>query len=121
MNGTRDVQVLTGDVNVIRAEYVRDFNLLEQLAGGGAIQAGPLTIEPYLRHLRLNLEIRSDKGLLVYNEVAKLRGSLRLTLRGTPAYPSLTGRVEASEAPSLSAAAGSKFLMPPRILWTLTG
>jgi hypothetical protein len=97
LNGTHDVQVLTGEVDVIRAEYVRDFNLLEQLAGGGTTQAGPLTTEPNLRDLRLNVEIRSDKGLLVDNELAKLRGSLRLTLRGTPAYPSLTGRVEASE------------------------
>ena len=97
LNGTRDVQALTGEVDVIRAEYVRDFNLLAQLAGGGTTQAGPLTTEPYLRDLRLNVEIRSDKGLLVDNELAKLRGSLRLTLRGTPAYPSLTGRVEASE------------------------
>jgi translocation and assembly module TamB len=97
LSGTSDLQVLTGEVDVVRAEYVRDFNLLEQLAGGGAIQSGPLTSDPNLRDLRLNVEIRSDKGLLIDNELAKLRGSMRLTLRGTPAYPSLTGRVEASE------------------------
>lgn len=97
LNGTSDVRMLTGEVDVIRAEYTRDFNLLEQLAGGGATQSGPLTTDPYLRDLRLNVEIRSDKGLLLDNELANLRGSTRLMLRGTPAYPSLTGRVEASE------------------------
>jgi translocation and assembly module TamB len=97
LNGNGDVQILTGDVNILRAEYVRSFNLLEQLAGGGTIQSGPLTTEPYLLGLRLNVEIHSDEGLLVDNELTRLRGSLRLTLRGTPAYPSLTGRVEASE------------------------
>jgi hypothetical protein len=97
LNGNSDVQILTGDVNVVRAEYVRGFNLLEQLAGGSTIQSGPLTTEPYLMGLRLNVEIHSDNGLLIDNELARLRGSLRLTLRGTPAYPSLIGRVEASE------------------------
>jgi translocation and assembly module TamB len=43
------------------------------------------------------VEIHSDNGLIIDNELTRLRGSLRLTLRGTPAYPSLTGRVEAGE------------------------
>ncbi len=97
LNGTGDVQILSGDINVIRAEYVRSFNLLEQLAGGSTIQSGPLTTEPLLRGLRLNVEIHSENGLLIDNELTRLQGSLRLTLRGTPAYPSLTGRVEANE------------------------
>jgi translocation and assembly module TamB len=52
---------------------------------------------PYLQNLRLNVDIRSNNGLVINNELAQVRGSLRLTLRGTPAYPSLTGRVEANE------------------------
>ncbi len=97
LSGSGDVQILAGDVNVIRAEYVRSFNLLEQLAGGSTVQSGPLTTEPYLLGLRLNVEIHSDNGLLIDNELTRLRGSMRLTLRGTPAYPSLTGHVEANE------------------------
>ena len=97
LNGNGDVQILSGDVNVLRAEYVRSFNLLEQLAGGSTLQSGPLTTEPYLTGLRMNVEIHSDNGLLIDNELTRLRGSFRLTLRGTPAYPSLTGRVEAGE------------------------
>jgi translocation and assembly module TamB len=97
LSGSGDVRILSGDVNVIRAEYVRSFNLLEQLSGGNTIQAGPLTTNPSLMGLRLNVEIHSDNGLVVENELTRLRGNLRLNLRGTPAYPSLTGRVEATE------------------------
>jgi hypothetical protein len=97
LSGTRDAQILSGEVDVARMEYVRSFNLLEQLASRSATQPGPLTTAPYLLGLRLNVEIHSDNGLYIDNELARLRGSLRLTLRGTPAYPSLTGRVEASE------------------------
>ncbi len=97
LNGTGDVQILSGDIHVLRAEYVRSFNLLEQLAGGSPLQSGPLTTEPLLKGLRLNVEIHSENGLLIENELTRLRASLRLTLRGTPAYPSLTGRVEAVE------------------------
>jgi translocation and assembly module TamB len=97
LSGNNDFRVLSGEVVVARSEYVRSFNLLEQLASRSVTQSGPLTTEPYLMGLRLNVEIRSDNGLVIDNELTKLRGSLRLTLRGTPAYPSLTGRVEAGE------------------------
>jgi autotransporter translocation and assembly factor TamB len=97
LNGSSETQVLSGNVDVLRMEYVRSFNLLEQLASHGTIQSGPLTTDPFLMGLRLNVEIHSENGLSIDNELTRLRGSMRLTLRGTPAYPSLTGRVEASE------------------------
>jgi uncharacterized protein involved in outer membrane biogenesis len=97
LSGTPDAQILGGDVHVLRMEYMRSFNLLEQIAGRSSIQSGPLTTDPFLLGLRLNLEIHTDNGLYIDNELARLRGSYRLALRGTPAYPSLTGRVEATE------------------------
>jgi hypothetical protein len=97
LNGNDDVKILTGDINVVRSEYIRSFNLLEQLTSRSVTQSGALTTSPFLLGLRLNVDIHSDSGLLIDNELTRLRGSLRLTLRGTPAYPSLTGRVEASE------------------------
>lgn len=97
LNGSTDAQILSGEVDVVRMEYVRSFNLLEQLASHGSVQSGPLTTDPYLMGLRLNVEIRSDSGLSIDNELTRLRAGMRLTLRGTPAYPSLTGHVEASE------------------------
>jgi translocation and assembly module TamB len=97
LSGTGEAQILGGEVNVIRMEYIRSFNLLEQLASRSAVQSGPLTTESYLQGLRFNVEIHSDNGLYIDNELARLRGSMRLTLRGTPGYPSLTGRVESSD------------------------
>jgi hypothetical protein len=97
LNGSNEAQIVSGNVDVLRMEYLRSFNILEQLASHSAIQSGPLTTDPFLMGLRLNVEIHSDNGLSIDNELARLRGSMRLTLRGTPAYPSLTGRVEASE------------------------
>ena len=97
LSGSSDLQILSGDVNVTRMEYVRSFNLLGQLASRNVTASGPLTTEPVLLGLRLNIEIHSDNGLSIDNELTRLRGSMRLMLRGTPAYPSLTGRVEASE------------------------
>jgi hypothetical protein len=97
LSGTPNAQILAGDINVLRMEYVRSFNLLEQLASHSSSQSGPLTTEPFLLGLRLNLEIHSNNGLYIDNELARLRGNIRLALRGTPAYPSLTGRVEATE------------------------
>jgi hypothetical protein len=97
LSGDSDLQILKGEVDVIRAEYVRSFNLLEGFSERGGTQSGLLATEPGLQNLRLDVEIRSNDGLIIDNELARLRGSLRLTLRGTPVYPSLTGRVEAGE------------------------
>lgn len=97
LRGGPDAQLLTGDVNVLRSDYLRDFNLLEQFAGRGTNSSGPQTTEPLLGGMRLNVFLHSEGGLFIDNELARLRGGMRLTLRGTPAYPSLTGRVEAVE------------------------
>jgi len=95
LRGDREVQVLTGEIDVLRSEYIRDFNLLERLAQSGSTTSGKFAAEPSLQNLRLNLELRSNNGLIIDNELARVRGSMRLNLRGTPAYPVLTGRVEA--------------------------
>jgi hypothetical protein len=97
LSGDSDLQVLSGEVDVIRTEYVRGFSLLEQLARSRGTQSGLLAQEPGLQNLRLNIDIRSNNGLVIDNELARVNGSFRLTLRGTPAYPSLTGRAEAGD------------------------
>jgi len=97
LRGNQGSQVLSGDINVLRADYMKDINLLEQLANRSNAPPGPLTTDPFLLGLRLDVDIHSDRGLFVDNELTRLRGSVRLNLRGTPAYPYLTGRVEASD------------------------
>jgi translocation and assembly module TamB len=97
LSGDGDAQVLSGEVDVKRSEYIRNFNLLERFTEQGAPEPGGLAASPALQNLRLNVEFRSNNGLIIDNELARVQASLRLTLRGTPAYPSLTGRVEASD------------------------
>jgi translocation and assembly module TamB len=97
LRGSPDTQVLTGNVSVLRAEYLRDFNLLEQLTGRTVSTPGPLVADPLLASIRLDISIRSEDGLKIDNELLRLEAGMQLTLRGTPAYPSLIGRVEANE------------------------
>jgi translocation and assembly module TamB len=96
VGGTPQYQMISGQVEVARAEYLRPISLLEQVAkrGGGT---GPLVSDPALGGLRLNIELQSNQGLVIDDETVQLRGSFRLRLRGTPAYPSLVGYMEANE------------------------
>jgi translocation and assembly module TamB len=48
-----------------------------------------------LAGVRLNVSVRSQDGLYIDNELIKVQAGMSLTLRGTLAYPSLTGRVDA--------------------------
>jgi len=97
LRGGRDSQVLAGDVTVQRAEYLRDFSLLEQILGRDTGASMPQVANPLLAGLRLNLSIRSANGLYIDNELARVQGGMSLELSGSPAYPSLTGRVLANE------------------------
>ena len=96
LGGNPQYQILSGRVDVARAEYLRPISLLEQVAkrGGGT---GPLVSDPALGGLRLNVELQSNQGLVIDDETVQLRGSFSLRLRGTPAYPSLVGYMEANE------------------------
>ncbi len=96
LRGGRDAQILAGEIRVIRAEYTRNLNLLEQLAARSTVPQGAQAVDPILAGLRLNVQINSSEGLYIDNELTRLRGSMRLTLRGTPAFLSLLGRVEAT-------------------------
>lgn len=97
LRGGPDSQTLTGDVEVLQANYLKSFNLLERFGGQGAGLRGPISSEPDLLGLRFDLDIHSDNGLYIENDLVQLRGGMRLSLRGTPAYPSLTGRIESGE------------------------
>ncbi len=97
LRGGPESQILSGEIRVTRAEYIRSLNLLEQLAARSAAPPGPPTIDPLFAGLRLNVSINSSEGLYIDNELTRLRGGMRLTLRGTPAYPSLIGRIEATD------------------------
>jgi translocation and assembly module TamB len=97
LRGAPDAQVLTGDVNVVRADYLRDFTVLQQFLGHPSGPSGPQVIDPVLAGVRLNVSVHSQDGLYIDNELIRVQAGVSLTLRGTLAYPSLTGRVDALE------------------------
>lgn len=97
LRGSLNAPVLSGRVRLTRCEFVKEFNLLEQLAAGGIASQGALSEDPFLGRLRLNVQVESDGGIVVDNELARLQGDLRLAVRGTPAFPVLAGRVSMGE------------------------
>lgn len=98
LNGGRDAQVLTGDVSVLHAEYLRDFSLLEQILGGSSGSSGPQATDSPFTGISLNVSVHSrDDGLYIDNELTRVQARMSLTLRGTIADPYVTGRVDATE------------------------
>ncbi len=88
--------ILSGQVNVTRAEYLRPLSFFQQFAARGSGSTSGFT-DSFLGRLRLNLELQSARGLIIDDETVKLTAGFRLRLRGTPEYPSLLGRIEADE------------------------
>lgn len=97
LRGASDSQVLTGNVNVVRADYLRDFTVLGQFIGHPSGPSGPQVTDPLLAGVRLNVSVHSQDGLYIDNELTRVQAGMSLTLRGTLAYPSVTGRVDAIE------------------------
>jgi translocation and assembly module TamB len=97
LKGGPDSQTLGGDINVLQANYLKSFSLLERFSQEGGGLSSPISSDAALLGLRLDLDIHSDNGLYIENELVQLRGGLRLSLRGTPTYPSLTGRIESAD------------------------
>jgi hypothetical protein len=98
LNGGFDALVLSGDVSVLRAEYLRDFSLLEQIFGGSSGGGGAQVSDSPFANISLNIPVHSrEDGLYIDNELTRVRAGMNLTLRGTIAEPYVTGRVTASE------------------------
>jgi autotransporter translocation and assembly factor TamB len=98
LTGSPGTFVLGGNVGVIRAEYLKDFNLLEQIVGGSSGSSGPSVSDSPFAGMRLkDISIRSQNGLYIDNELTRVQGGMNLTLHGTFDNPSVTGRVWATE------------------------
>lgn len=97
LRGDRAAQGLAGKVVVLRSDYLADFNLIEQLAVQAPAPAEPQRTGPLLAGTSLNISVVTQEGLYIDNELARVRARADLMLRGTFAYPVVTGRVEAVE------------------------
>jgi hypothetical protein len=82
-----------GEINLLRASYLRDFELtLATLLQRGRRPAGE-TIEPWQEQTRLEVRVVSTAGLEVRNNLARITGSMDLLVRGTVARPRLYGQI----------------------------
>jgi translocation and assembly module TamB len=89
--GNRKLQVLSGNVNVRRAEYTRDLDIADliinsrsQIAGGG---------EGLGSTLSLDITVRSHDTLFIRNNVADAVGSATLRIHGSADDPVISGQI----------------------------
>lgn len=91
-------RLLRGDIVFDRAYYLQDLpaniaQLISRFLERQRLQAA--TTEEPLASTALNLAIKAPRALRVRNNLADLRGSAELSVRGTLAQPVLFGRAEA--------------------------
>jgi len=95
LRGDQNTQALAGKVSVLRSDYLADFDLLGQVGGSVGTPAPPQAASSLLSAMSLNISIVSQDSLYIDNALARVRGRVNLMLRGTLAYPLVTGRAEA--------------------------
>ncbi len=94
-----DGPLLEGDLRILEARYEEDFSLTGLLlrprrptpAPGGGIE------HPFLERLHLDLHVRSGPELLVRNNIARIRLSVDMEVKGTAAHPVPLGRLSVRE------------------------
>jgi len=92
--------VLSGNVNLIRGVYSKDFKIERSLLSLGHEEdlAEASEEEPgLLSSTKLDLAVRADENLWIINDLAKLEGRANLHIGGTVGAPQVTGRVSAFE------------------------
>jgi translocation and assembly module TamB len=97
MVSTAQSRVIRGEVRLDRLFYLEDvrvgtLDLLRRLLQRQRLEVAQT--DPFLASTELNVQITGPEALRVNNNVARLRGDVDLTLRGTLANPILFGRVE---------------------------
>jgi outer membrane protein assembly factor BamA len=89
---------LSGQIDVVRGVYSRDFRLESSLAGRrppGLFEVKPP--EGPLASLRLDLRVRAAGDVWLRNDFASLEGEGEIEVGGTAARPTLAGRITALE------------------------
>ncbi|HKQ60864.1 MAG TPA: outer membrane protein assembly factor BamA [Candidatus Polarisedimenticolaceae bacterium] len=98
LNGTPQHARLSGQLELLRGVYERDFDL--------AVISGrtrEYAAEPELpADVDLDVRVVADSGLIVRNNLAKLEARADLQLRGSLDAPEVTGRIDALEGGTLT-------------------
>ena len=97
LQGRRQTQILSGLVNLRRAEYTEDIEIADFInrrrdptiseGGGGSGEGG------FGANLGLDLRVEGRDALVVRNNLADLVGSVNLQIRGTVEEPIIGGRI----------------------------
>ena len=89
--GNKKLQVLSGNVNVRRAEYTRDLDIAElivnsrsQVAGGGDLTGSNLSV---------NITVRSRDTVVIRNNIADAVASATLRIHGSLDDPIISGQI----------------------------
>jgi translocation and assembly module TamB len=102
LQGNRRVQVLSGNLDVRRASYLKDITIDELIASGGPfgpefVDIGPGGGSGQGPAIGLDLRVNADNTLIVRNNLADAIGSAFLNIRGPISDPTISGRVLLSQ------------------------
>jgi translocation and assembly module TamB len=86
--------VIRGEVTLLRGTYTKDVDLtVSDLLSRGRAGGAMSVRQPWMEHTSLEVRIVSAAALEVRNNLARLSGTVDLTVRGTLADPILIGQV----------------------------
>ncbi|HEX7150155.1 MAG TPA: outer membrane protein assembly factor BamA [Thermoanaerobaculia bacterium] len=99
VSGGLDRIAITGDVDVNRALYFRDFDFRQSLLNVLLSRRGitPITSAGWQERVDLRLRVNAPGTLAVRNNIAEVTGSAALDVTGTLANPILLGEVTLNE------------------------
>lgn len=96
--GTRDRSVLSGRLRILEARYGEDFDIVGAvLRPSRPSQRRVKAPDPFLRNIRLELNIKSGPDLIVRNNIAQVVLSADMDIQGTAATPVPLGTVKVEE------------------------
>jgi len=99
LSGDLDKAVLTGDVDVTRALYFRDFDIQQTLLNVilARNRVTPVSAATWQDRIGLRLHLNAPGTLAVRNNIADVTGSATLDVTGTVANPVILGEVTLDE------------------------
>lgn len=98
-SGDLERATLTGDVNVTRALYFRDFDVQQTLLNAilSRSRVTPVSTATWQDRIGLNIHLSAPGTLAVTNNIAEVMGSAELDVTGTLATPVILGEVTLDE------------------------
>src|SRR6185436_5255328 len=102
-SGDLERATLTGDVNVTRALYFRDFDVQQTLLNVilSRSRVTPVSTATWQDRIGLNIHLSAPGTLAVNNNIAEVTGSAELDVTGTVATPVILGEVTLDEGGSV--------------------